>query len=362
MVPKLKLLFVYKFCTKGGVEVVLRNRLEVLERDFKDVYADVLFFSDYGGRSLFTGPMAGNIFIIHDPEAVRRFIRENNYDFIISIDTPEIFEMARGLSSRPILEVHTHYDDNRRYIKSILSGQLSPVAITVPTDYFRRIVEKETAGYIPLYTFSNFVGPSFLCEYASLKPGSMDGRRKAIGWVGRLDSLKNWPEFLRIALSVLNVRKDVEFIIIGGNTANETEKRTFIRHLTDNGLLPYVRWLPFYTHMPAFYQYLAATGGCFVSTSKAESFGMTVLESMSCKCPILCTSIGAFSEVLNSGTYGLQYNPGDICDATDKICSLLDDRECRESIILKAYDHAMTAYDSKKIMSWWISFLEEHKV
>jgi len=47
----MKLLFVYKFCTLGGVEVMLRSRLEELLR--RGIRTKLLFLEDFGGRPLF---------------------------------------------------------------------------------------------------------------------------------------------------------------------------------------------------------------------------------------------------------------------------------------------------------------------
>lgn len=330
-----------------------------MEKYHKDVYADILFFHDYGGRLMFQGNLASHIVIIDSPEKIRQFIQIGNYDFIISIDTPEIYEMTRGMNLRMILEVHTHYNNNRLYLKSILISEQPTIAITVPTDYFKGIVEKEIRGRVPVYTFPNFIGPGYNCEFDSYEFFRADSCRKEIGWVGRLDSLKNWSEFLIIAKAVLDCRNDVGFVIVGGSAADESGRKAFQKNLEEKGLLPYIKWLPFYTHMPLFYKYLAATGGCFVSTSTAESFGMTVLESMYCKCPVLCTNIGAFSEVLFSGTYGMQYNLGDTSDAVRKINQILDDNEYRRRIIPLAREHVEKKYDPENILSEWINFLNK---
>jgi glycosyltransferase involved in cell wall biosynthesis len=360
MAGGLRVLFVYRFCTKGGVESMLRNRLETIERHFSHaVHADIVFFSDFGGRSLFTGDVSRHVFFITKPQDVRNFILKNGYDYVISIDTPEIFPMIKGINVRKILEVHTHYDTNRSYLRSVLDEEPGICAITVPSDYFKKKIERETDNRVPVRTVYNFIGK----DYRGISDGPERAVSppcpKAIGWAGRLDNLKNWEEFLDIGHHVLAHRKDVELVIIG-DTPEEREKKKFYRRLSDMGVLPHVRWLPFHTGMASFYRYLAATGGCFVSTSRGESFGMTVLESMACGCPVLCANIGAFSELLNAGEYGLLYDPGDVDGASAKVEHILDDNEYRERVTGRACGHAVKDYDGVEIMARWIGLLNEY--
>ncbi len=114
----MKLLFVYQFCTKGGVEVVLRNRLEILNRRYPWIKIDIIFFQDLGGKDIFSG-FAKHIIISSDYELIREHAEKNNYDFIITIDTPQIYTILSGTNHKIILEVHTAYTDSRQYLRWI---------------------------------------------------------------------------------------------------------------------------------------------------------------------------------------------------------------------------------------------------
>ena len=47
----MKILISYLFCTKGGVETALVNRLKEVNTSLYEI--DLLFFKDYGGLSMF---------------------------------------------------------------------------------------------------------------------------------------------------------------------------------------------------------------------------------------------------------------------------------------------------------------------
>src|SRR5205085_1996553 len=82
-----KVLFVYSYLTLGGVEAVLRARLDGLERH--GIEAHAWFFHDFGGRSIFAG--VEDRVHVGDLAACMAFVRESRFDFLSSIDTEAVF-------------------------------------------------------------------------------------------------------------------------------------------------------------------------------------------------------------------------------------------------------------------------------
>jgi glycosyltransferase involved in cell wall biosynthesis len=352
----MKLLFVYKFCTMGGVEVILKNRLEVITEYHSDISADILFFDDYGGKRLFADRFEKNVYIIKDPLRIKQFVIEGKYDFVISIDTPEIFEYVNDNSVKFLLEVHTDYKENRKYLSFVINRKNRPTAVTVPSNYFKEIISQETGNEIPIYVFPNFVTNSFIELYNSINVIN-EHNKKYIGWIGRLDSLKNWNEFVEISHKLLKERDDVIFLIVGGMNADESIKNSFFKTLSEKNLLFCTKWLPSYSPIQAIYKAIAQSNGCYVSTSRGESFGMTLIESMACNCPVVCSNIDAFKEITDDSNYGLLYELGDIDSAVNQINLLMDNKQVREEIINKSHQSLFERYDSSRIISDWISFL-----
>jgi L-malate glycosyltransferase len=353
----MNLLFVYQYCTKGGVEVVLRNRMEILRRLYPLINTDVLFFEDLGGVDLFED-FKKNVIICKNYKLIKQHIKKNQYDFIITIDTPQIYEILSGSDDKIILEVHTAYKDMRKYLRSIDIMSTKTLAIVVPSYSFKNSILNELDDMIPIYVFPNFVGDSFRRQYneSIIKPNSS---KKIIGWIGRLDRLKNWREFIEISSRLIKSRNDINILIVGGLNSPESEKVALFNDLKKNHLLPYTRWLPFFNSIPLLYKYILESKGCFVSTSLNESFGMTVLEAMICKCPVICSNISASAELLDGGKCGVLYDLGDINMAVNKVNAILDNFDLRKDNVDKAYKAAIDVYDPEKIIADWLSFLVE---
>jgi glycosyltransferase involved in cell wall biosynthesis len=357
----MRLLFVTEVCSRGGVEIVLRNRLEVLRKNFPDIHADVFFLRDEGGRDIFKG-FEENIFISDNLFSIKKFIKGGSYNFIFNIDNPSLYKLIKDIDQKVILEIHNPYENYLLYVKEcynkfINKERKNTIAFTVPSKYFEKVVLRDFGDNLPIYTFYNFVDESFILDINDKILKLKAHQKKTIGWAGRLDYLKDWKEFLRIAHGLIMERNDIEFLIVGGYGAPESEKNEFFNYLRKYHLLPHIRWLPSILYMPLFYKYLAESKGCFVSTSNRESFGMTMLESMICKCPVVGSNIEAFHELLDKGNRGNLYKKGDVDSGVQQINAILDDSPLRSRLVDNAYRAALEVYNPNKIMSNWVSFL-----
>ena len=65
-----------------------------------------------------------------------------------------------------------------------------------------------------------------------------------------------------------------------------------------------------YERMPALYQEIAASGGCVVSTSRAEGLPLALLEAQSCGCGVIASDVRGNRECVSNQHGGLLYSPG----------------------------------------------------
>ena len=78
-----RVLFVYPYCTRGGVESGLSVRMRALAR--LGIAADALFFEDRGGLATFAdGP--GRVFVNGHESAFRERLQAGRYDVVSVID------------------------------------------------------------------------------------------------------------------------------------------------------------------------------------------------------------------------------------------------------------------------------------
>lgn len=61
--------------------------------------------------------------------------------------------------------------------------------------------------------------------------------------------------------------------------------------------------------MPDFYRTVAASGGCLLTTSSYEAFGLALAEAQACGCPVIGPDLGAINEVVRPAHGGLLYAP-----------------------------------------------------
>jgi glycosyltransferase involved in cell wall biosynthesis len=103
--------------------------------------------------------------------------------------------------------------------------------------------------------------------------------------------------------------------------------------------------------MPSFYQFIARNKGVYLTSSKGESFGMTLIESMASRVPIVAYDLPVFREVLSNGEYGKIYHS--IGEAAEHILTLIEKGEEREDLTERAYQAVLEKYTSRAFAEMW---------
>lgn len=350
----MKLLFVYKFCTMGGVEVLLRARLEELLK--RRIQAKILFLENFGGQGLFNA-LEQHILITSNSKLIAKLL-DKDFDFILSIDTPQVYPIYREVNPRArfVYEVHTTYPANLAYLSGIEAQKLT--ALIVPSEFQKLLVQAFVNDHLPVFIVPNCLHPVFLSG-KNTSPESLG--LKPILWVGRLDEHKNWQEYLQLASILLHQRRDIEFWLVGGAQADQAQKEKLLIMVKELGLISHFRWLPQVHHenMPALYSSVGQSGGCLVLTSRNESFGMSVIEAMACRCPVVSPLVGALGELVVDGMTGKTYLPTNLSHAAETVCEILDNRAVRTRIVETAYRQVIQRFTPHHVVEQLLSILEE---
>jgi glycosyltransferase involved in cell wall biosynthesis len=286
----MKILFGYRYGILGGVCTQLINRLAGFSR-MPGMEVHFAFVKDYG----ISGVLGSYPHVLYapEPDALRPYCEEAGIDAISIIDTPEMLDAVEGITTarKTFLEVHTTYDVGLEYLED---RRLAVDAVLVPSRYSERLVKERLASSTPIYRLQNCVDPE------SFSP--LDRRPPAVPivlWVGKLDDHKNWRGFLEIAARLAERVPEVAFWLVGGATASAEAKEEFVEERRRAGLerkLHWARRIP-YSVMPDIYRLVAASGGLHLVTSRDESFGMSVAESLLCGCPVVASRVGALPEL-----------------------------------------------------------------
>lgn len=343
----MRVLVSYLFCTKGGVETALYNRLRKLNRS--QVEVDLLFFRDYGGVSLFDD-YAGEIIIQADDNLIQNKIKEREYNIVISIDSIEILRILHKMKyqGKIGLEVHTTYEKSLQYLEDKLIDIVD--FIIVPSEYQQRLVESKINNR-RIHILGNAVSECITyCDVKRLK-------KKVILWVGRIDQHKNWRLFLKIARELYKQNKDYLFWVVGGLKSEQSEINAFENMIYEYQMEGVVRWIPQvpYDKINQIYSSVANAGGCYISTSINESFGMTIIEAMACKCPVIVNKVGALPELVDNDR-GLCVEDMDTPDHIKKIYDFIEQKN-KKKLIEKSYEYVKSNYNSENICKKFVNIL-----
>ncbi|WP_144937401.1 glycosyltransferase family 4 protein [Paenibacillus sp. 32O-W] len=330
----MKILYIYKYCILGGVTTQLVNRLNYLSQMCTPYF---VFLSDHGGRSAFNG--YPHIYILDNKQKMINFLNQNKFDLIVTIDTYEIYEVIDELKINVtvIHEVHSTYITTLMKLKEVLAKS-EIAAIITPSEYLKNkiIMNYSEKSNIPIYCVENCLDTS-LFSYKDVIYESLNNERMLL-WVGKLDDHKNWKFFIEVAVDLkAHLKGDVIFQLVGGHTAPDSIKNEFIRTISKYKIDGFFNWIPFvdYKNMPEIYSKVAKSGGLCISTSIDESFGMSLIEAISCNCPVIAPKVGAIPEILDGNLSQYLYEVNNKEDCINKIIRRLEIISMDEDYITK---------------------------
>jgi glycosyltransferase involved in cell wall biosynthesis len=246
-----------------------------------------------------------------------------------------------------------------RYLSDI--GETETKAIITPSQFEKELVFREIRRFektgIPVFVIPNPINLDFFY----FKEPKTKLNKKVIGWVGRLEEQKNWNHFLDIASGLSEKRDELLFLIVGGHYADEKIKKKFLSTVKELNLIDCLKWVSYlqYDRMPGVYSLMGASGGCFVATSTLESFGMTVIEAMACRCPVVASRIGSIEEIIEEGKNGLLFELNNSRDAVAKIESLIDNTSEKERLIKSGWVGVTETYSPVRVIDKYIEVLKE---
>jgi glycosyltransferase involved in cell wall biosynthesis len=318
----MRVTFVYKYLTLGGVEAVLRARLERLPA--LGIEADAWFLHDLGGRAIFRG-LEERIAVGTAEECVRR-ARAEGTDLLVSIDTEELVAPVGAAGLPWLLECHSGYVENLGYLERLAVAP--PRAVLVPSQEQRQLIADRLPVGLPLAVVPNALAAAFA---GALVPFPAPPAQPVLAWIGRLDVLKDWPAALAITRLLREGGLPVELWIVGRPT-HEAGARELREEATREGVLPALRWLAGLPHdaMPRLLDAVRDSGGLALSTSRRESFGLAIAEAMARGCAVLVPDQEPFRELVPETA--CRYAPGSRADAARRARALLVDRALRERV------------------------------
>jgi glycosyltransferase involved in cell wall biosynthesis len=148
--------------------------------------------------------------------------------------------------------------------------------------------------------------------------GILNGH-KVVGMVGRFSVQKAPMDFIQAIPRVLEVKKDVRFVLVG-----DGELKQEIYELADKlGIDSKLMFLGFREDVPELLRVLDV----FVLTSLWEGLGRSLTEAMYTGRPVVATNVEGVPELVIDGKTGILVPPRDIKSISKAIIALLSDEQ-----------------------------------
>ncbi len=179
-------------------------------------------------------------------------------------------------------------------------------------------------------------------EYIGISP-----QDRMLLFVGRIEPLKGVDTLIQ-ALGLMAKENNLAdhqlcLTIIGGDPhvsrEEMSDEMSRLKSMsTDNGLDEFVAFLGRRSQETLPYYYSAAD--VVIMPSHYESFGMVALEAMACGTPVVASQVGGLAFLVQDGETGYHINVGDMDALSDRLTTLLEDRELHQRLSQQAANFA----------------------
>jgi glycosyltransferase involved in cell wall biosynthesis len=158
-------------------------------------------------------------------------------------------------------------------------------------------------------------------EHLGLPDGSV------VGMIGRVGTMKGQEILLAAAPAILKHHPNTTFMLVGGVLNNRFQDIDKLKDLAEMlGVASHVRLFGFDENVA---RVIAAMDIVVQPSTRPESFGMTVLEAMASRKPVVAAAHGGVLETVRDGVTGVLFPPSDSEALATVINDLLSDGELR---------------------------------
>ncbi|MFE0565563.1 glycosyltransferase family 4 protein [Priestia megaterium] len=355
----MNILFAY-YIPSGGMETLARQRSAALSKhgiSFHFLY----FYKGLGVQNIRGIPT----FVTNKNQEILKIIKDGNYDLVIVCSDYPFVERLRklGYKGNIIFEVQGlgDFTTAERWLKDAVNyiepnnvnGILFP-----KTPHLIRLIDTIYPNH-KKFCFDNCIDTSIFQYKTNTCPTT-----PIIGWVGRIEENKNWRDFLKICSLLLERNPNIHIWMFEDASLSSKEERkaflTTVENLNLSKKLTIFDNIP-HDKMPEYYSMIGDSGGFLCSTSKVEGFGYAIVESMSCRCPVLTTdSDGVKRSVIHNET-GKIYPHHNILKAIEEAEELMNNTSTRQNIINAAEKLVHTKFSLSMYANNFLKMLDTLK-
>ena len=153
-------------------------------------------------------------------------------------------------------------------------------------------------------------------------------------WVGIMQPRKNVATLVEAYVRLRATGHTDNHLVLVGRLGWMYED--VLRLIEDRGLAPVVHRFDEVDAAALAGFYSEATA--LVVPSHWESFGLPIIEAMSCGCPVVCSHAAAMPEIY--GDAALAFDPAQPDELVDRLSRLLDDSALRDDLVVRGFKNA----------------------
>jgi len=190
--------------------------------------------------------------------------------------------------------------------------------VTAVSDYLARITEEQFCVGSEIKVIPNFVDLKHFerREDFTLRSQYASPEEKVVCHISNFRPIKRAPEVIRIFSGVVE-KVPAKLLMVG----NGPDHGNCIKLVRDLGLSDRVHFLDFVPDVSR----ILSVSDLFLFPSELESFGLAVLEAMSCRLPVVASRVGGMPEVVRHGESGYLEEPGDVGAMVGRVVEILSD-------------------------------------
>ena len=160
--------------------------------------------------------------------------------------------------------------------------------------------------------------------------------------IGRLSWEKNQKLFLESAKIIASLIPEAKFLIVGNGLLRK-DLENYAREL---GIAQKTKFLGDRNDIPG----LLKISNCFILSSSFESFGLTLLEAMAAKVPVISTDVGGIGEIVKDGKAGILVAKEDAKALAAAVMRLKNDRAFAEKLVTHSLDIVKENYSIERMI------------
>lgn len=255
--------------------------------------------------------------------------------------------------------------DTAQDLKNIeRSRQVLKIAdwIIVPSDYYKKIVEKSFS----VSPNKIFVSPSGGVDLTNFAPMEQTkAREKAvlrqdcfwIGYISRIETSKGWDTFLQGCYQLFKSKaiSNLRILIVGSGA----EKENMLQLIQKFGLESLIEWRDFAPQGDLKYYYNALDVFCFPSERKSESLGLVGLEAMACGTLCVCSDAEGIKTYADGDTNCLMFERGNAKQLADQLLAAYQMKEDERQKIRNNAFATASQYSTTKIEKDFLNFFDK---